>query len=76
MKPKLERIKCYVEEEVIPHTPVIMSKLCITDISPKRSTSSPLTDTLSTLVKINRYQSIKKKQIFFYKPAYRILTIK
>ena len=77
MKPKLDKIKHYIEEEVVPHSPMIVSKLCITDISSKkRSKSTPLAEPIYKPVKIDRYQSIKKMQIVFYKPAYRIKATK
>jgi len=77
MKPNLEKIKRYIEEEVVPHSPMIMSKLSITDISPKKiSKSNPVTEPLYKPIKINRYQSVKKMQEVFYKPAYRIKSTK
>jgi hypothetical protein len=77
MKPKLEKIKHYIEEEIVPHSPIIVSRLCITDMSPKKiSKSNPVTESLFKPVNINRYQSVKKGQEVFYKPAYRIFTTK
>jgi len=77
MKPKLGKIKHYINEEVKPYFPMVISNLHITDISPKKiSKSNPVTEPLLKPVKINRHQSINKKQIVFYKPAYRIKATK
>ena len=76
MKPKLEKIKRYIDEEIKPYCPVIVGKICIKDISPKRILkSNPVKEYLKP-VKINRYQSVNKMQEVFYKTAYRIKTTK
>jgi hypothetical protein len=77
MKPRLEEIRRYVEEEIVPYSPMIVSKLCITDTSPKKKTRDNLQEELLFKpININRYQSVKKMQEVFYKPAYRIKDIK
>jgi len=77
MKHKLEKIEQYIDEEVKPYSPIIVSTLRIVDTSPKKiSKSQPLEEPLFKPVNINRYQSVKKKQEIFYKPAYRIKSTK